>query len=130
VKDLASFANWYPSVRRFLTADDNGTLSVDEDLRTLDLDPASQEFLDRCIAGLDGSPEQSQRSRRLLTRHAPEGPRQAASADAWARWWKANRDFLCYGEIGGYRWYLDPLAKQRGVPTAKLRGQARASRRD
>lgn len=128
VKDLVSFAKWYPSVRRFLTADEDGTLSVNEDLRTMDLDPARTDFLDRCIADLNGSPEQSQRSRRLLARHAPEGPRQAAPADAWAGWWKANRDFLFYGEIGGYRWYLDPLAKRRGVPTAKLRGQARASR--
>jgi hypothetical protein len=31
--------------------------------------------------------------------------------------------------VGGYRWYLDPLAKARGVPTARLRGPMRASRR-
>ena len=125
---MASFAKWYSAVRRFLTADEDGTLSVDKDLRTLDLDPASVGFLDRCIADLAGSPEQAQRSRRLLARHVPEGPPQGASADVWAGWWKANGDYLFYGEIGGYRWYLDPLAKQRGVPTAKLRGQARASR--
>lgn len=128
VKDLTSFAQWYPAVRRFLAADENGTLSLNEDLRTLDLDPTSMGFLERCIADLVGSSQQSQRSRRLLARQVPEGPGHAASADAWASWWKANRDYLFYGEIGGYRWYLDPLAKQGGVPTAKLRGQARASR--
>ena len=67
------------------------------------------EFLDRCIADLAGSPEQSQR---LAAAGSPcsGGPAQGASADAWAGWWKANRDYLFYGEIGGYRWYLDPLA--------------------
>ena len=114
VKDLPSFANWYPGVRRFLTADENGTLSVDEDLRALDVDPANMDFLERCIADLAGSFEQVQRARRLLARRVPEGPSQGASADTWANWWKTHRDYLFYGEIGGYRWYLDPLAKKRG----------------
>ena len=41
-----------------------------------------------------------------------------------------------YGEEGTrshleseYRWYIDPLAKQRRVPTAQLRGAARVGRR-
>jgi hypothetical protein len=127
VKDLASFARWYPSVRRYLAADENGALSVDDDLRNLDVDPSTAEFLDRCISDLAGSSEQSQRARRLLARYAPAGPSKDATADSWADWWKGNPDYLFYGEIGGYRWYLDPLAKQRGVPTAKLRGPARAS---
>lgn len=128
VHDLASFARWYPTVRRFLTADEGGALSVDPDLRTLDVDPASSEFFVRCLAGFSGTLKQAQRSRRLLARLVPEGPPPGVSTNAWAVWWKSNRDYLFYGEIGGYRWYLDPLAKQRGIPTAKLRGPARASR--
>jgi hypothetical protein len=30
--------------------------------------------------------------------------------------------------MGGYHWYVDPLAKSRKVPTEKLRGSDRASR--
>jgi hypothetical protein len=116
-----------PSVRRYLVADENGTLSVDDDLRKMDVDPSTIEFLDRRISDLAGSPEQSRRARRLLARLVPQGPSPEAAAGTWADWWKGNRDYLFYGEIGGYRWYLDPLAKQRGTPTAKLRGPARAS---
>ena len=68
------------------------------------------------------------RARRMLARYAPEGPGRDATPQAWSDWWKANADYLFFGEVGGYRWYLDPLAKARGVPTARLRGPMRASR--
>ena len=77
---------------------------------------------------LEQDGEHSARARRLLARYVAGGPGDEASPAAWARWRKANRGFLFFGEIGGYRWYVDPLAKLRGVPTAGLRGLARASR--
>ena len=65
-------------------------------------------------AGIDGS-------FRALVDAAPD-----AAAEAWSAWIGAHRDVLFFSESGGYRWYVDPLAKRRGVPTAKLRGPARA----
>ena len=97
--------------------------------RLLAVDAGHPEFFKRCLAALERPDEvEAARARRLLARYAPEGPGRRGLPDAWAGWWKANRDYLFFGEIGGYRWYLDPLAKQRGVPTARLRGPARASR--
>jgi hypothetical protein len=72
--------------------------------------------------------EDADRARRMLERYAPEGPGRDATSQAWAEWWKTNADYLFFGDAGGYRWYLDPLAKMRGVPTAQLRGPKRASR--
>ena len=57
----------------------------------------------------------------------PDAPGPAATAKQWSAWWKDNGAYLFFTETGGYRWYLDPLAKKRKVPTAKLRGEKRAS---
>ena len=128
VTNLAAFAKWYPSVRTVLAPDAEGLLHLDADLKAAAIDASRPEFFERCLAALDRPGEACDRARGLLAHYAPEGPGREASAGAWDGWWKANRDYLFFGEIGGYRWYLDPLAKQRGVPTARLRGPARASR--
>jgi hypothetical protein len=65
----------------------------------------------------------------LLVRYAPDGPGANASADAWEKWWQDNSPYLFYSELGCYRWYIDPLAKKRGIPTKDLRGPARADKR-
>ena len=85
---------------------------------------SDREFFDRSIADLGRPGKEAERARRMLERYAPEGPGRDAKAQAWADWWRANSDYLFFGEAGGYRWYLDPLAKARGVPTAQLRGPA------
>jgi hypothetical protein len=94
----------------------------------MQLNPGRSEFFDRAIAELSRPGMEAERARRMLQRYAPEGPGRTSTAQAWADWWRANADYLFFGEAGGYRWYLDPLAKTRGVPTARLRGPARASR--
>jgi hypothetical protein len=127
VKDLARFAKWYPTVRDYLFSNAEGLLRVDTDAQVMQLNPGHSAFFDRAISEL-GRPGEAERARRMLTRYAPEGPGRDATAKVWADWWKGNADYLFFGEAGGYRWYLDPLAKARGVPTARLRGPARASR--
>lgn len=62
---------------------------------------------------------------KLLRRYAPDGP-AGAQADDWQRWWETNEKYLFFSKAGWYRWYVDPLAEKRGVPTADLRGQKRA----
>jgi hypothetical protein len=128
VKDLKSFAKWYPTVRDHLCPDPQGLMSVDPDARAEGLDPSRREFFDRAVAGMSRGSEAADRYRRMLVRYAPEGPGRTARPQAWADWWKTNSNYLFFADVGGYRWYVDPLARSRGVPSAKLRGQARASR--
>jgi hypothetical protein len=128
VKDLASFTKWYSTVRDYLRPDSIARMRVDEDALTVKIRPGRREFFDWAIAALDRPGGEGLRARRMLERYVPAGPGQDASPRAWAEWWKANADYLFFGEVGGYRWYLDPLARSRGVPTAKLRGPMRASR--
>ena len=56
----------------------------------------------------------------------PCGPDVTSTAQEWLDWFVANRHYLFFTDLGGYRWYVDPLAKARGGPTAELRGPARA----
>ena len=128
MKDLAAFAKWYPTVRDYLSPDSENLLRVDEDAQSIQLHAGRREFFHRSIADLGRPGKEAERVRRMLERYAPEGPGRDALAQAWADWWKGNADYLFFGEAGGYRWYLDPLAQARGVPTARLRGPARASR--
>jgi hypothetical protein len=128
VKNMAAFAKWYPTVSDYLFPNAEGLLTVDADAQAMQLHAGHPDFFDRAIADLGRSGREAIRARRILVRYAPEGPGAQATAQEWADWWRANSDYLFFGEAGGYRWYLDPLAKARGVPTARLRGTARASR--
>ena len=65
--------------------------------------------------------------RRLLNRYAPDGPEAVAPLEKWQLWWKENAPYLFFTDFGGYKWMIDPLAKKRGIPTAQLRGAARAT---
>jgi hypothetical protein len=127
VKDLTTFAKWYPTVRDYLHPDDKDLMSVDLDAQAAKINPGRREFFDQAIADLAGSGPAAARARRMLERYAPDGPGRDAKAQDWNAWSKGNADYLFFGEVGGYRWYLDPLARARGVPTGRLRGEARAS---
>jgi hypothetical protein len=127
LKDPAKCRAWYQEVRGFLHADREGHLVVDEDLRALGAANDSPEFFDSALTALGRGGEEQTRARRLLNRYAPEGPGADATAEAWRAWWKENRAYLFFCEMGDYHWYLDPLAKKRGVPSAELRGPARAT---
>ena len=115
-------------VRDCLAPNSENLLRVDDDAKAINLYPGRREFFDRAIVDLGRPGREAERARRMLNRYVPEGPGPDAMGQAWADWWKANADYLFFGEAGGYRWYLDPLAKARCVPTGQLRGPARASR--
>ncbi len=84
------------------------------------------DFFARALPALE-EPGRSEQARRLLVHYAPDGPGFDAPAEAWRKWWRDNGPYLFFSDTGGYRWYLDPLAKKKGVPTAQLRGPARAT---
>ena len=128
VRTIEDFRAWFRRVRDVLRPDREGLLTVDAEARAAGLVPGRPEFFDRAVAALAAAGADSARARLLLARYAPEGPGEHAQAPEWAAWWRSHRDYLFFGEVGGYRWYLDPRARRRGVPTARLRGQARASR--
>ena len=47
-------------------------------------------------------------------------PGASADAVAWEKLVAGDSPYLFYSELGSYRWYVDPLAKKRGVPCKRI----------
>ena len=119
---------WYAEHRGYLHPGADRKLVIDEDATALGVPFDRVEFFDKAIAALRAGGEQSARAARLLARYAPVEV-TANTTDAWQAWLRPNRPYLFFSDQGDYRWYVDPLAKKRGVPSAQLRGPARATNR-
>jgi hypothetical protein len=119
-------AKWADEHSRFFHPDAECRLAIDEDLVAWNVAFDQPEFFEKATAGLrSGDVAAKARATRLLKRYAPDGP-TGESADAWAAWWKENQPYAFGSDAGDYRWYIDPLAKKRGVPSSELRGARRA----
>jgi hypothetical protein len=127
-KDRAAYRRWFEGVRDFVHADVEGKLVVDEDARASGIPPDRPGFFEGAIASLRGRGEAAARARLLLARYVPEGLGSDAPADLWAAWYEEHRPYLFFSDVGGYRWYVDPLAERRRIPTARLRGPDRSDR--
>lgn len=127
--DWPAFQSWYKQHRDYLRADpkEAGSLVWDEDAEKLGSPPHRPGFFPAAIAALREGGPKAELAARLLRRYAPDGP-QEAKPEAWQAWREANERYAFFSESGWYRWYVDPLAKKRGIPTAELRGSARATR--
>lgn len=119
---------WFQENRGWICANDTGSLMLDEEARTFGVSPADPKFFDRAIEKLRESGDRADLARGLLRRYAPQGPVETGTPEQWAAWQIENRPYLFFSDAGGYRWYLDPLAKVRKIPTEKLRGADRATR--
>ena len=119
---------WFVSERPWIHPNAENLLEVDADAKALNILFDSPDFFPNAIAALRDEKTKAAAAS-VLARYAPEGPGPNADADAWDKWWRDNSPYLFYSELGGYRWYLDPLAKKRGVPSKDLRGPLRADGR-
>ena len=133
-RDRASIQAWFEEHRDYLHPDRDGRLCVDGDAMELRLPfdriESLEEAADVVAGAAGGGPDSdSHHARALLERYVPEGPAAGAKGSTWQEWLAANRPYLFFSEWGGYRWYVDRLARERGVPSATLRGPARADRR-
>jgi hypothetical protein len=125
-KSREELARWFHENRPWISATENGTLALDEEARSFGVSPSDLQFFAAASRALSG--DQRDLASRLLARYAPEGPGANGSRDDWTDWYHQNQLFIFFSDTGGYRWYIDPLAKSRKIPTAELRGSARASR--
>jgi hypothetical protein len=122
-------AQWADATAKFFYPDHSQRLEIDEDLKAIAAAFDQPAFFDKALADLrSGNPAVAARARRLLERYVPDGP-GGAGDDAWTAWWKENQPFVFASDAGDYRWYVDPLAKHRGVPVSELRGPRRADLR-
>jgi hypothetical protein len=123
-KDRAALLTWAEAEAKWLYPDADKRLEVDEDLRALGVSFEQGKFLDTVARLLRGTPDEQATGRRLAARYLPDLPQ--GDGGATAGWLAENRPYLFASDTGDYRWYVDPLAKRRGVPSAELRGPRRA----
>ena len=119
---------WYLAHRSFFHPDTEQKLGLDPDAILLDAPIDRVEFFDRTVKALSSDGKHAATAKRLLARYAPPDMDANASVSSWQKWIEENRPYLFFSDQGDYRWYIDPLAKQRAVPSSQLRGPARASR--
>ncbi len=118
---------WYAAHRGYLHPSHDLKLEIDQDAEKLGAPFDRPEFFEKAIAALDGNSDEVKRAATLLDRYAPLDAPDNDSPKAWQEWFKANRPYLFFSDEGDYHWYVDPLAKKRGVPSGALRGIARVS---
>jgi hypothetical protein len=125
---LTELSSWYDANRPYLHpgSGEEPKLEINTDAQSLTAPIDQPAFFERCIAALNGATAQTART--LLARHAPTETKALKSAEEWSKWFSENKVYLFFSDQGDYRWYIDPLARKRGIPSAKLRGPARASR--
>jgi hypothetical protein len=115
---------WAEANAKFLRPGADTLLTFDEELRALNVAFDQPEFLDAVAGQLRGTAAEQSRGRLLVERYLPDVRRP--KAEAVRAWLEENRPYVFASDAGDYRWYVDPLAKRRGVPTAGLRGPRRA----
>jgi hypothetical protein len=125
-KDRGQHATWFEQVRDYLHPDADFHLEVDADAQTLGARLGKPAFFETTLAALRQDNNRA-RALGLLGRYVPEGPGVKASVEDWQNWLEQNQRYLFFSDAGGYRYYVDPLAKKRAIPTAQLRGPARAT---
>lgn len=122
----AAYCERFASIAGMCGLDDEWRLVLDEDLEAWQVANDDPALIRRCVEAIgEGDGRQVLRARRLLARYVPCGPGADAGPEAWARWLEEHEPYLFFSETGRFRWYVDPLAKSRAVPSKELRGTAR-----
>ena len=116
---------WFASSRPWLHPNANNLLEIDAEAKSLGVIYDAVDFFPKTIAALRDEKTRPA-AEILLARYAPAGNEGISGAAAWENWWQDNAPYVFYSELGNYRWYVDPLAKQHSIPTKDLRGSLRA----
>lgn len=122
--DASTAQTWFESARPCLHPNSENLLEIDLEAKSLGVPFDSPEFLPKTIAALRDEKTKAI-AESLLSRYVFQPLGANASADEWGKWWQENSPYVFYSELGCYQWYIDPLAKKRGIPTKDLRGPAR-----
>jgi hypothetical protein len=117
---------WAIENRQYIHPGAKLKFEIDTDAKSLEIPIDRVEFFSKTIKAL-GRVGDAEKALRLLRRYGPAETQSLESVQEWKEWFDVNASFLFFSDQGDYRWYIDPLAKKRGIPSSQLRGSARAS---
>ena len=123
--DASAVQAWVESAQPWLHPNSKNLLEIDREAKALGTPFDAPDFLPKTIAALQDEKTKAA-AISLLDRYVFQPLGTNAGAGDWGKWWRENSPYVFYSELGGYRWYVDPLARKRGIPTKDLRGPARA----
>jgi len=126
-RSAAEIREWYVAHRAYLHPGPDQKLDVDPDALALQAPIDQPAFFETIIRAMRSPDASLEPAKQLLARYGAEIVPKDSSADVFESWFQQNRDFLFFSDQGDYRWYIDPLAKKRGIPSRELRGPARAT---
>lgn len=124
---LENILAWIDAELPYLGMAPDGSITLIGEAKDLGVDLAAADLPDR-IATLCAAKETATTAAALAAKVIVGAP-SGLEPQAWAAWIKESRPYLFHAPQSGARWFLDPLAKKRQVPTKDLRGPARADRR-
>ncbi len=125
-RDRESYKKWFLDVLTYFCPDDTLKYCIDAEALSLGIHFDQPDFFQKAISMLHSGGDEADAARILLERYVPEGPAKGSDPGTWERWIEQNSPYIFFSELGGFRWYIDPLARKRRVPSAELRGPARA----
>src|SRR5262249_43669360 len=117
--DRSEYLAHFNELRPYLHPNENGKLALDEEAKSLGLHYDDSKFLAGATRAMENDSTAAP-ARAVLRRYIPDGPGGAATPADWKAWIAKNRPYLFFSEVGGCRWYVDPLALARGAPTKSL----------
>jgi len=111
--------DWLIKNRPYLRVDDGRRYLVDEFAKSLKIPNHKKEFLEKCIDNLKVRAD-IQQSVDALIRYT--GIKDFGdSFEQWQNWYDTNKDFLYFSDCEGFVFKIDQQAKEKNVPTEKLR---------
>jgi len=116
---LEATERWLVENRPYLMAQGR-RFEVDGFAKQLSIPNHRRGFLERCIAELREAKGVRNSVARLVryTGRADLG----SSADAWQKWYGANKPYVFFSDSEGFQFKIDEEAKARGIPVEELRG--------
>jgi hypothetical protein len=112
--------DWLIKNRSYLRVDDGRRFLIDEFAKSLKIPNHKKEFLEKCIDNLKQRTDVEQ-SIDALVRYTTGVKDFGDSFEQWQNWYDTNKDFLYFSDCEGFVFKIDQQAKEKNVPTEKLR---------
>jgi hypothetical protein len=123
--DNSAMVAWAKANTPFFRPAEDGKMEIDPELASIQIGFDHGDFFRLLIEDLESKDaNMNARATKLISRYAPEAPQDGTSRSLKA-WHIENQPYLFATDLGHVRWYIDPLAKKRGIPTKDLHGKAR-----